>query len=164
MDCKTYYSTMFGQDKLHTSYSSLVFFATFEQAKELARLAGLDLIAHPDGEWENPLVKNADYRSYNSRSYWGWEDHKYGGGLCRITWQPDSQNMLFGDGIMWISNHSGYERFETYEYVAEWAEQIMELKPISREDLHIFKRDNPRTYNDYDKYGPVQSRYYHEGD
>lgn len=154
-------------DKLHTSYSSLVFFATFQQAKELAGLADLDLIAYPDGEWNNPLVKKereALLSSYNSRSYWGWEDHKYGGGLCRITWQADSQYVSVGDGIMWISNHSGYEQYETYEYVAEWAEQIMNLIPIAHNDLHFFKRGNPRVYNEYDKYGPVQSRYYHEGD
>jgi hypothetical protein len=86
---------------------SNVFAATREQVLLMAEWSGLRHLVTTVAE-ERALYPEM-YPEYSGRGYDLFEDRQTGGGACRLVWS---------DGVVWVSRHSGYAQADITEEVA----------------------------------------------
>lgn len=138
----------------------MCYYSTVDQANFLAECAGIELIGIPyfwnKAEYPEWLTeeRRASYRihdtGYSKKGYYFWQDRKYGGGACRITWFR---------GVVWVSSHSGYAHADITRDVCELAED-MGLKPV--EDSSI-AWESPMIYG-VDRFLEYNPSFLREGD
>ena len=120
---------------------STIFSATREQVAEMADVCRL---RHEHTSRQEDRLGCGRRPDYTGQEYDMWQDSQTGGGGCRLVWM---------DGIVWVSCHSGYSYADITEEVCDLFRDYMGCVP-AKAGWH----DNPAMYPDA-LYRRNQARY-----
>jgi len=115
--------------------SSNVLRCSFEIAEQVAKEAGFSLAS---ATWEYHKAHGFSFSFVDTSKHFLWQDRQLGGGACRIVWR---------DGIVWVSRHSGYAQADLTEEVIFFLE-VYGATPVPRGGNTVPR--NPHIYGDND--------------